>query len=527
MKSILRLVTLKPAILVRLFADAVLVNIAMLVALVGRYVYVTVFESASFQTVPTFWEYAAFYRDSVWAFTPLVLGILYLHGAYTFGRSYRKAAKILLLIRAVSIAFLVFGFGSYLLAGALYFPRAALVVAWALTTTLLVLARVWTWVWLVSAGYAVDPRATKHEQISRVLVIGGAGYIGSEVVKILLARGYTVRVLDMLLYGLEPLDGAIHHHNLELVQEDFRKVDRVVETMRGVDAVVHLGAIVGDPACALDEDLTIQVNLTATKMIAEVAKGVGVNRFIFASTCSVYGASDEILDEQSVLNPVSLYAKSKIASEQVLKSLADSRFAPVILRFGTIYGLSGRTRFDLVANLMSATAVFEGRVTVFGGDQWRPFVHVKDAARAVVECLEAPLAVVGNRALNVGTDEQNYMLRQVADLVAAAVPRATVVELGANSDRRNYRVSFAAIRSATGFHAEWTLRDGINQILDAIARGDIRDYRAPHYSNVQFLSEEGLLRLGREDHDWERELIRRSASLGGSRLAASSTEPPG
>ena len=180
-------------------------------------------------------------------------------------------------------------------------------------------------------GLAVDQNGTGgaaslargvESAVRRVLVIGGGGYIGSALLPKLLDAGYHVRLLDLLLYSTEPIQDVLSHPDLEVIQADFRQVDRVVEAMQDVDAVIHLGAIVGDPACALDEELTIEVNLMATRMIAEVAKGSGINRFIFASTCSVYGASDELLDEYSALNPVSLYARSKIASEQVLKNLA-------------------------------------------------------------------------------------------------------------------------------------------------------------------------------------------------------------
>jgi nucleoside-diphosphate-sugar epimerase len=503
----------RQGVAVRALADAVLINMALVAALISRYVYVTAFELPAVRNVPTFWEYVSAYAVSFWLFTPLALAILYAHGVYTAGRSYRRRDKVFLIGRAIAIAYLAFGFGSYFLAGAFYFPRGALVLAWVLTNVVLIGARVWTWLWLFWAGYSVSsvPADIADRKVSKVLVIGGAGYIGSEVVRLLLDRGYTVRVLDRLIYGIKPIEQLVNHPNLEIVKEDFRKVDQVVEAMQGVDAVVHLGAIVGDPACALDEALTIQINLTATRMIAEVAKGVGVNRFIFASTCSVYGASDELLDERSVLRPVSLYAKSKIASEQVLRSMADERFAPIILRFGTIYGLSGRTRFDLVANLMTATAMFEGKITVRGGDQWRPFVHVTDAARAAVKCVEAPLAVVRNHAFNVGSDEQNCTLRGLAEIVAAQVPGATIVDEAVDSDRRNYRVSFAAIRRAIDFRPEWSLPLGINQIVDAVRNGTVSNYRDPTFSNVRFLSEEGLLQLGKEQRDWEQELLRGAA----------------
>jgi nucleoside-diphosphate-sugar epimerase len=498
-------------ILARMAADMALINLAMAIALVTRYIYVTAFEASDPSQLPNFWQYVSAYAASVLFFMPLALVMLFAQGVYTHARSYRRRRKVVIVARSVSVSVLTFGFISYLLPNWFYLPRGALVLAWLLVTVLLVGARMWSWLWRIWAGYAANMNGDIADRaIFRVLVVGGAGYIGSEVVRLLLKQGHTVRILDRLLYGTEPIADMVGDPRLEIVQEDFRKIDAVVEAMQSVDAVVHLGAIVGDPACALDEGLTIQVNLTATRMIAEVAKGVGVNRFVFASTCSVYGASDEILDENSSLNPVSLYAKSKIACERVLRSMADHRFAPVILRFGTIYGLSGRTRFDLVANLMTATAAFEGKIYVQGGDQWRPFIHVADAARAAVECLRAPLPAVRNRAFNVGSDEQNYTLRDLAQIVARQVPSATVVEQSTNADRRNYRVNFSAIRDAIGFSPRWTLESGIRQVADAIGRGEVKDYKSPAFSNVRFLSEEGLSRLGKTSANWEQELLDRS-----------------
>jgi len=295
--------------------------------------------------------------------------------------------------------------------------------------------------------------------------------------------------------------------DLEVIQADFRQVDRVVEAMQDVDAVIHLGAIVGDPACALDEELTIEVNLMATRMIAEVAKGSRINRFIFASTCSVYGASDELLDEHSALNPVSLYARSKIASEQVLKNLAGPDFSPVILRFGTIYGLSGRTRFDLVINLLAAKAVVEGKITVYGGDQWRPFVHVDDAALAILKALQSPLATVRNKVFNVGSDEQNYTIQQVAEIIQRLVPTAQVLNMGSDTDRRNYRVDFSKIRNILDFAPQWSVVQGVQQVIARIQSGQIVDYRDAKYSNVKFLSEERASRLMPHHNGWAHELI--------------------
>jgi nucleoside-diphosphate-sugar epimerase len=339
-----------------------------------------------------------------------------------------------------------------------------------------------------------------------VLVIGGAGYIGSALLPKLLKQGYRVRLLDLMIFGDEPIRHVIDDPNLEVRQGDFRHVEQVAEALQGVDAVVHLGAIVGDPACNLDEELTIEVNLTATRMIAELAKAAGVERFIFASTCSVYGACDEVLDERSLVKPISLYGHTKLASERVLMSMVSDRFKPTVVRFATIYGLSGRTRFDLVVNLLTAKAKIEGKITVNGGDQWRPFVHVDDAALAVSSILGAPLENVAHQIFNVGSNEQNYTISQIGELVHDAVFTAELVVNADDTDRRNYRVNFSKIQNILGFTPQWTVPQGIQQVLDAIANGDVHDYSDPRYSNVKFLSEKRTDRLVR--NNWAQELVR-------------------
>jgi nucleoside-diphosphate-sugar epimerase len=236
-------------------------------------------------------------------------------------------------------------------------------------------------------------------------------------------------------------------------------------------------------------------------MVAEVAKGNGVQRLIFASTCSVYGASDQLLDEHSLLNPVSLYARSKIASEKVLRMMADDNFTPVILRFGTIYGLSGRTRFDLVINLLTAKAVVEGRIPVFGGDQWRPFVHVDDAALAVVKALQAPRAQVYDQIFNVGSDEQNNTIQHIGELIARLVPTAQLMSSGSDTDRRNYRVRFNKIRNILDC-SQWTVEDGVREVIEAIKSGKVQDYQDAKYSNVKFLSGEGVARRIPHENGW-------------------------
>jgi len=370
-------------------------------------------------------------------------------------------------------------------------------------------------------------RGSNGHKVKSVLVVGGAGYIGSALLPKLLDKGYRVRLLDLMVFGSEPLAQVIHHPHLEIVQGDFLQVNNVVRAMQGVDAVIHLGAIVGDPACSLDEELTIQVNLMATRMVAEVAEDMGVDRLIFASTCSVYGASDELLHEKSALNPVSLYARSKIASEKMLIEMAGDHFSPTLLRFGTVYGLSGRTRFDLVVNLLAAKAMTEGKITVYGGDQWRPFVHVDDVALAVFKVLESPRQLIHRQIFNVGSDEQNMTLQQVGETVQRMVPTSELISMGADGDRRNYRVDFGKIRRTLDFRPQWTMEQGIQQVIEAIQNGRVHDYHDAKYSNVRclhlhrtiqkaFKYDDGL--VAKRD-GWAYELVNETAALPAAMMA--------
>ena len=328
---------------------------------------------------------------------------------------------------------------------------------------------------------------SQEREVKSVLVVGGAGYIGSALLPKLLDKGYRVRLLDLLVFGTEPIEHVIDHPRLEIIQGDFMQVNNVVRAMQGIDAVIHLGAIVGDPACSLDQELTVHVNLMATRVVAEVAEGMGIERLVFASTCSVYGAGDELLTEHSALNPVSLYARSKIASEKVLREMASDKFSPTLLRFGTVYGLSGRTRFDLVVNLLAAKATVEGQITVFGGDQWRPFVHVDDVALAIFQVLEAPRVLIHNQVFNVGSNEQNMTIQQVGETVKRMVPSAELVSMGMDGDPRNYRADFSKIRRTLDFKPQWTVEQGVLQVIDALASGRVQDYQDAKYSNVRCL----------------------------------------
>lgn len=496
---------------VRIFADALLINVALLIAFtlhIFRYMVLDEFyPSINYHDV--FWNSVLSYQYSALPLTLLSLAMGALSGFYTYGRTYRGRYKVLIVVQAVSVAYGCFTVASVFLYGALPLPRSVLLLSWLLSIGMLVMARLWSLLWtrtVMAEHHMLE--AGDGRTRPRVLVIGGAGYIGSALLPKLLEAGYYVRLLDMLWYSTDPIQDVLYHPHLEIQQSDFRHVDQVVEAMRDVDTVIHLGAIVGDPACALDEELTIEINLMATRMIAEVAKGSDVKRFIFASTCSVYGENDAcILDECSAPKPVSLYARSKIASERILQTMGSVNFSPLILRFGTIYGLSGRTRFDLVINLLTAKAALEGQITIFGGDQWRPFLHVDDAALAIMKVLHAPLSMVHNQVFNVGSDAQNYTINQIGEIIHQIIPSAQLLNLGTDGDRRNYRVSFMKIQRDLHFFPQWTVEQGIRQVLQAIESGQITDYCDVQYSNVKFLSAGGVNHLIQHQNGWAKKLI--------------------
>jgi len=503
---------LNSGMVIRVIADILMINFSVFIALMIRFFHLIVF--GGLQTAEaynsTFRGFLSAYFNTAWLLTLICLIVFSFSGFYTRGRLYRGRYKALTVFQAVSISYLSFGFLSYFVRGGLVLPRSVLVLAWIINAALSIGARLWVMIWdNIRHVERHKYRKSGEDDIHNVLVIGGAGYIGSALLPKLLGKGYNVRLLDLLIYGEEPIQDMLDHPRLELIKADFRHIDKVVEAMRDIDAVIHLGAIVGDPACAVDEELTIEVNLVATRTIAEIAKGSDITRFIFASTCSVYGSGDEILTERSRLNPLSLYARSKVASEQVLMKMADDRFAPVILRFGTIYGLSGRTRFDLVVNLLTAKAVVDGEITIFGGDQWRPFIHVDDAALAILKILEAPLSLVRSQIFNVGSNEQNYTIQQVGEIIHSLVPTAKLINMDSDTDRRNYRVDFSKIRNTIGFTPQWTIKQGIRQVIEAIKSGKIKDYRDAKYSNVKFLREEDVFRLLRHENNWAYELIKK------------------
>jgi nucleoside-diphosphate-sugar epimerase len=310
----------------------------------------------------------------------------------------------------------------------------------------------------------------------KVLVTGGAGYIGSILVRRLLEARHDVVVLDRLAFGDEPLRELAGRPDFRLVAGDIRDRDLVASLVRDREAVVHLAAIVGEAACAADPKLAIETNFEATRRLAEASVAAGIARFVFASTCSVYGAGRASrLSEESELAPAELYAETRVNAERALTEVARGGFRPTVLRFGTVYGYSPRTRFDLVVNLLTARALRDHAVSIFGGEQWRPFVHVADVARALHASLEADLGRVGGETLNVGDNRENYQMKDLGPVLSREIP-GTVVNVAADVvDRRSYNVVFDKIERLLDFHASRGVTEGVCEVRDAIVSGRIPD----------------------------------------------------
>jgi len=333
-------------------------------------------------------------------------------------------------------------------------------------------------------------RAIKlRDRSRRVLVIGGAGYIGSVMCRYLLKRGYPVSVLDNLMFGYDAIKELDNHPAYRFYKGDGRNIQDLLTAMQDVDTVVHLAAIVGDPACELDHHQTIDINYEASKILVEACLHKKVQRLLFASTCSVYGASKngELLTEQSPINPVSLYAETKLRSEEAILSKAEPPLAVTIFRLATVFGFSYRPRFDLVVNILTARALEDGEISIFGGSQWRPNVHVRDVVTAFVSAMEAPKEKIDRQIFNLGSEKENYRISELGDLVKDALPETNVKTVEAAIDRRDYRVGFDRIEKALSWNAAVSVRDGIREIIDAYHHKKFGHYSDKIYSNLKHL----------------------------------------
>jgi nucleoside-diphosphate-sugar epimerase len=332
----------------------------------------------------------------------------------------------------------------------------------------------------------------------RILLTGHKGYIGAIAVPMLQSAGHNVIGLDVDLYqGSDFGKGIV---NVAEIEKDIRNVE--VSDLAGFDAVVHLAALSNDPVGNLNPQLTYDINHHASVNLARLAKTAGVPRFVFASSCSSYGAAgDEFLDENSTLNPVTPYGKSKVLVEQEVSSLASETFSPTYMRNATAYGASPRLRLDIVLNDLVASALTSGRVFIKSdGTPWRPIVHIRDIIGAVIAALDAPRELVHNQAFNVGRNDENFRIRDLAEIVSETVAGCRVeYATGGGPDLRCYRVNFDKIgRILPQFKPQWTARMGAKELYDAyrtvgLTAEDVEKGRYLRIAEIRRLQQSGRL----------------------------------
>jgi nucleoside-diphosphate-sugar epimerase len=319
------------------------------------------------------------------------------------------------------------------------------------------------------------------------VITGGAGYIGAETTAELLDSGRKVRILDVLLHGQDEIAASLESKGAELVRGDIRDGEVRRKALEGAEELVHLAAIVGDPACALDPKESQDVNVGGSEALVVDAKAAGVKRLVFASTCSNYGRMADPtvpITEEGELRPVSLYAEQKVGIENAMLHGDFNGMKPTCLRFATIYGVAPRMRFDLTVNEFTRDLWADKDLEVFGEQFWRPYVHVRDAARAVRTVLDAPEDKVAYEVFNVGRSGENYRKLDIVEEIQKRLDTGNVSYVRRDEDPRDYKVSFDKVRGVLGFETTMTVPDGIGEVAEALSAGAFPDPFAASYRNI-------------------------------------------
>ncbi|MEW6095643.1 MAG: NAD(P)-dependent oxidoreductase [bacterium] len=318
----------------------------------------------------------------------------------------------------------------------------------------------------------------------KILITGGAGYIGTILTSYLLRQNYQVRVIDNLLYGGESILPFLLDKNYEFIKGDVRDTDLLKKVVQDIDGIVHLAAIVGFPICSVIPDVALEVNVEATKTLAELATKNNIKRFIFASTYSNYGTSPtgESVTEESELNPVSLYAETKIKAEKIVLNI-NNNTKPTVLRFATAFGFSPRMRFDLIINQFTLEMELNKSLEVYQKNYYRSYIHVQDIVKAILKVLEAEDSLIDKQIFNVGGDELNYTKEEIAMVIKQFIPDVKLIikDYSIDGDMRSISVGYDKIKKVLGFKPSWSVEKGVEEILGIIRNKIISNPKDSRY----------------------------------------------
>lgn len=336
----------------------------------------------------------------------------------------------------------------------------------------------------------LESKSLKHynnKKLPKILIVGGAGFIGTVLASKLLKKNYHVTILDKLIYDHKIMQKNFSNKkNLNFILGDICDLNTQIKVIKEIDTVVYLAEIVGDPACSAKPEDALKTNYLSVLSFANLCSHLAIEKFIYTSSCSVYGLdkNNKLLNEKSNLNPVSHYARIKIMSEKALLTSANNNFKPTILRLGTVFGPSKRMRFDLVVNTMSKFAYFDKKIDIHGGNQWRPNIHVEDVADGIISIIKAKKRDVGNQIFNLSNDKLNLQIIQIAKKVKSVFKNAKLNVIKTSADPRNYKVTSKKIKNKIGFVAKKNIENGLKEIRNMFIFKKIKNPDNKIYNNL-------------------------------------------
>lgn len=332
---------------------------------------------------------------------------------------------------------------------------------------------------------------SKKKKLPKILIVGGAGYIGSVLCKKLLKKNFSVKVVDKILYDNKVINHLKKKKNFSFLKADICDLNTQINVIKDIDAVVFLAEIVGDPACNARPEDALKTNYLSIASMAQLCSHLGISKFIYTSSCSVYGVDkhNKLLTEKSNLNPISHYARMKIMSEKALLANKNDMFRPTILRLGTVFGPSLRNRFDLVVNTMAKNAFYEKKINIHGGEQWRPNIHVEDVAEGIIASIKSSQQKVGSKIFNLSSDKSNYKIKDIAFAAKKVFKKSEINIQKSMIDARNYRVSSKKFFISSGFKAKKTINQAYKDFEKLFKKNKKFNPNKKVFSNIQVLSD--------------------------------------